>query len=57
MEKANKILESAKTLPTLDEVPLMLPNEDLFSIYSLVGRAIMMADREDASGELMERLV
>lgn len=56
IEKANEILEAAKTLPELDEVPLMLPNEDLFSIYSLVGRAILMADREDASGELKERL-
>lgn len=56
IERADEILEAAKILPMLDEVPLMLPNEDLFSIYSLVGRAILMADREDASGELKERL-
>lgn len=54
--RANIIIESARALPTPDEVPLMLPNEDLFPIYALVGRAILMADREDASGRRMEQL-
>jgi CRISPR-associated helicase Cas3 len=53
---AKQIIVLAKTRPSLDEVPLMLPNEDLFSIYSLVGRAILMADREDAGGVIKEHV-
>jgi len=53
--EADKIIEAAKKMPALDEVPLMFPNEDLFPIYALVGRAILIADREDASGAAMER--
>jgi CRISPR-associated endonuclease/helicase Cas3 len=56
VNRADDIIEAAKTLPSLDTVPLMLPNEDLFPIYALVGRAILMADREDASGLQMEQL-
>ena len=30
-------------------------NDDLFPIYALVGRAILMADREDAAGRELEQ--
>lgn len=53
--EADRIIEAAKKMPALDEVPLMFPNEDLFPIYALVGRAILIADREDASGAAMEQ--
>lgn len=56
LNRAGEIIEKAKSLPELDDVPLMLPNEDLFPIYALVGRAILIADREDASGLRMEQL-
>jgi len=46
-------------LPSLrerkEDVPLLLPNVNLFPIYALVGRAILMADREDAAGEELEK--
>ena len=56
ISRADEIVEAAKTLPSPDEVPLMLPNEDLFPVYALVGRAILMADREDASREQQEQV-
>lgn len=49
-EKAEGILSAGNCLPSKDEVPLMFPNNDLFPIYALAGRAILLADREDASG-------
>ncbi len=49
------ILEAAQKKPTKDMVPLLLPNDDLFPLYALVGRAILMADREDASGKSLEQ--
>jgi CRISPR-associated helicase Cas3 len=56
VNRAEDIIEAAKTPPSFDDVPLMLPNEDLFTIYALVGRAILIADREDASGIELEQL-
>jgi len=55
ISEADKIIDAAKKMPALDEVPLMFPNEDLFPVYALVGRAILIADREDASSAAMER--
>lgn len=44
------IIDAAKEVPSHGEVPLLLPNNRLFPIYALVGRAILMSDREDAAG-------
>jgi CRISPR-associated endonuclease/helicase Cas3 len=52
--KVQDILEECKQKPSLDCVPLMLPSHDLFPIYALVGRAILLADREDAKGGKIE---
>jgi CRISPR-associated endonuclease/helicase Cas3 len=54
VEYAREILAAAKVTPRTEEVPLLLPNDELFPIYALVGRAILMADREDASGKPLE---
>ncbi len=54
-QRVNEIVEAAKTKPTADQVPLMLPNDDLFPVYALVGRAILLADREDAKGRPIEQ--
>ncbi|MCC6544697.1 MAG: hypothetical protein IT392_09380, partial [Nitrospirae bacterium] len=54
LKQSDKILEAAKKSPAKEDVPLLLPNVDLFPIYALVGRAILMADREDAAGEELE---
>jgi CRISPR-associated endonuclease/helicase Cas3 len=53
--RAQDILEAARKTPAKDMVPLLLPNDDLFPLYALVGRAILMADREDASGKELEQ--
>jgi CRISPR-associated endonuclease/helicase Cas3 len=55
LEKAQDVTTAAKMGLTPDQVPLMLPNDDLFPIYALVGRAILLADREDARGEEIEQ--
>lgn len=52
---AHEIVEAAKDIPTPDKVPSLLPNNDLFPIYALIGRAIIMSDREDASGQELEQ--
>ncbi len=49
------ILEAGGKRPNQSEVPLLLPNDDLFPIYALVGRAILLADREDAAGRELEQ--
>lgn len=49
------IIEAACSNGTPAQVPLMLPNDDLFPIYALVGRAILVSDREDAAGQSLER--
>jgi len=54
-KRALDILGAAQKLPEKDMVPLLLPNDDLFPLYALVGRAILMADREDASGKPLEQ--
>lgn len=54
-ERARVILEAAALRPEPQIVPLLLPNDDLFPIYALVGRAILLADREDASGQTLEQ--
>lgn len=51
---AAKILEAGQSLGGAGQVPLMLPNDDLFPIYALVGRAILISDREDAAGQSLE---
>jgi CRISPR-associated endonuclease Cas3-HD len=55
LDRAQEIINAAKGRPTADQVPLMLPNDDMFPIYALVGRAILLADREDAKGEAIEQ--
>ena len=52
---AREILAAARLTPRTEEVPLLLPNDELFPIYALIGRAILMADREDASGKPLEK--
>ena len=54
LKQSDEILEAAKKSPAKEDVPLLLPNVDLFPIYALVGRAILMADRENAAGEELE---
>ncbi|GAN31835.1 MAG: CRISPR-associated helicase Cas3' [Candidatus Brocadia sp. AMX2] len=54
LNQSGEILEAAKKTPSPEDVPLLLPNVDLFPIYALVGRAILLADREDAAGEDLE---
>jgi CRISPR-associated endonuclease/helicase Cas3 len=51
---ATRIIEAARAGGTSGDVPLMLPNDDLFPIYALVGRAILISDREDAAGQTLE---
>lgn len=51
---AREVLEAARRVPAADVVPLLLPNDDLFPIYALVGRAILAADREDAAQQSLE---
>lgn len=55
LKQSDEILEAAKKSPAKEDVPLLLPNVDLFPIYALVGRAILMADRENAAGEELEK--
>ena len=57
IQHAENIIEAATQLAASNEVPLMLPNDDLFPIYALVGRAILMSDREDAAGKDLETRV
>lgn len=54
LNQSGEILKAAKKTPSKEDVPLLLPNVDIFPIYALVGRAILMADREDAAGEDLE---
>jgi CRISPR-associated helicase Cas3 len=54
VERAREIISAAEAVPEQSEIPLALPNDDLFPIYALVGRAILMADREDASDASLE---
>ena len=49
LERADEILAASQTLPNSTDVPLMLPTDDLFPLYALVGRAILLGDREDAA--------
>jgi CRISPR-associated endonuclease/helicase Cas3 len=51
---AVNVLDAARSRGTAAQVPLMLPNDDLFPIYALVGRAILISDREDAAGMPLE---
>lgn len=55
LNRANEVLEAAQTLPDQTDVPIMLPTDDLFPIYALVGRAILLADREDAAQNNLEQ--
>jgi CRISPR-associated helicase Cas3 len=52
---AEEIVEAARQKPTMEIVPLALPNDDLFPIYALVGRVILMADRKSAAGHELEK--
>jgi hypothetical protein len=47
------VLEACKK-PQRELIPLALPNDDLFPIYALIGRAILISDRESASGKKLE---
>jgi CRISPR-associated endonuclease/helicase Cas3 len=53
-DHVQEILQAARSTVRADVVPLLLPNEDLFPVYALVGRAILAADREDASQTALE---
>jgi CRISPR-associated endonuclease/helicase Cas3 len=53
--RAEEIIQAASEKATRDVIPLALPNDDLFPIYAVVGRAILMADRSDAAGEELEQ--
>jgi len=53
--RAKQIIDAAKEIPSRDNIPLLLPNVDLFPLYVLIGRAILMADREDAAGMALEQ--
>ena len=53
--RAAQIVEASQKLPEQTAVPLMLPTDDLFPIYALVGRAIMLSDREDAAQNDLEQ--
>ncbi|MBE0449077.1 MAG: hypothetical protein IBX64_13475, partial [Actinobacteria bacterium] len=55
IDRVNVILDAAKGTVPQEMVPLLLPNDDLFPIYALVGRAILMADRENAAGKDLEQ--
>lgn len=50
VDNAKEVLLAGMEKPREDDIPLLFPNDDLFSIYALAGRAILLADREDASG-------
>jgi len=52
--QAHEILKAAEEVPQKEIVPLLLPNDDLFPVYALVGRAILMADRENAANKKLE---
>jgi CRISPR-associated helicase Cas3 len=54
VDRSHEILDAARVIPERDAVPLLLPNDDLFPIYALVGRAILMADRENAAAGNLE---
>ncbi len=53
--QAQQILQAGIQKPANDNVPLLLPNDDLFPIYAIVGRAMLLADREDAAGQELEQ--
>lgn len=53
--RAEEIVQAARQKPPTELVPLALPNDDLFPIYALVGRAILMADRTSAAGHELEK--
>jgi CRISPR/Cas system-associated endonuclease Cas3-HD len=55
IDRAEEIVQAAVEKPSKDMIPLALPNDDLFPIYALVGRAILMADREDAAEKELEQ--
>jgi len=55
LNQIDTIVSASKEKPLPDQVPLILPNEDLFPIYALVGRAILLSDREDAAGQKLEQ--
>jgi hypothetical protein len=52
--EAARVIDAARSGGSAAQVPLMLPNDDLFPIYALVGRAILISDREDAAGQNLE---
>ena len=53
-DRADEIVQAACQRPSRNEVPLALPNDELFPFYALVGRAILMSDRESAAGKTLE---
>ncbi len=56
IEEARSIVEGARLVPKTKDIPSLLPNDDLFGVYALVGRAILVSDRESASGQSLEWL-
>lgn len=55
LNQTDEIAEASKKKPAPEQVPLMLPNEDLFPLYALIGRAILLSDREDAADQELEK--
>jgi CRISPR-associated endonuclease/helicase Cas3 len=53
--RAEEIVQAACQKPLRELIPLALPNDDLFPIYALVGRAILMADRTSAASHELEK--
>jgi hypothetical protein len=51
---ADEIVQEACRRPARENIPLALPNDDLFPIYALVGRAILISDRESAANAKLE---
>jgi CRISPR-associated endonuclease/helicase Cas3 len=54
LNKMDQIIEACENVRENISSPLMLPNLDTFSLYALIGRAILISDREDASGKDLE---
>lgn len=50
IQRVGEIISAATQRPSARDVPHLLPTDPTFAIYALVGRAILISDREDAAG-------
>lgn len=55
VQRAEEIIASAQKIPQSEDIPLLLPNNDFYPLYALVGRAILISDRENASNKDLEQ--